>query len=63
MNKNLLKECKSIVVFISPFFISDQDRMVATIDDPYILITDKKITAIADLLPVLEKMHQVNKSP
>ena len=48
--------------YISPYFISDQDRMVATIDDPYILITDKKITAIADLLPVLEKMHQVNKS-
>ena len=37
--------------FASPYFATDTDKMVAEVEDPYILITDKKITAIADLLP------------
>ena len=41
--------------YISPYFITNQDRMEADIEDPYILITDKKISAVADLLPALEK--------
>ena len=45
--------------YISPYFITNQDRMEAEIDDPYVLITDKKVSAVADLLPVLE---QVSKS-
>jgi chaperonin GroEL len=48
--------------FISTYFITNADRMVAEIDDPYILITDKKISAISDVLPVLEKFLQVSKN-
>ena len=48
--------------FISAYFVTNADRMVAEIDDPYILITDKKISAIADIVPVLEKLLQVTKN-
>jgi chaperonin GroEL len=48
--------------YISPYFVSNPDRMEAVLDDPYILITDKKISAIADILPVLEKFLQVSKN-
>ncbi len=48
--------------YISPYFITDQDRMESVIDDPYILITDKKISAVADILPALEKILQVGKN-
>jgi len=48
--------------YISPYFITNPDRMEAEIDDPYILITDKKISAVADLLPALEKILQVSKN-
>ncbi len=48
--------------FASPYFATDTDKMVAEVDDPYILITDKKITAIADLLPFLEKFVKVSKN-
>ena len=48
--------------YISPYFITDQDRMEASIDDPYILITDKKISAVSDVLPALEKILQVGKN-
>jgi len=48
--------------FASPYFSTDTDKMVAEIEDPYILITDKKVTAIADLLPFLEKFVKVSKN-
>ncbi|PIY68728.1 chaperonin GroEL [Candidatus Roizmanbacteria bacterium CG_4_10_14_0_8_um_filter_39_9] len=48
--------------FASPYFATDTDKMVAEVEDPYILITDKKITAIADLLPFLEKFVKVSKN-
>jgi len=48
--------------YISPYFITNPDRMEAVVEDPYILITDKKISAIADILPVLEKFLQVSKN-
>ena len=48
--------------YISPYFITNPDRMETVIEDPYILITDKKISAIADLLPALEKILQVSKN-
>jgi chaperonin GroEL len=48
--------------FSSPYMITDKDRMEAAYDDPYILITDKKISAIKDLLPVLEKVVQAGKA-
>jgi chaperonin GroEL len=48
--------------YISPYFISDSQRMEAELDEPYILITDKKISAISDILPVLERFLQVSKN-
>ena len=48
--------------YISPYFITDQDRMEADVEDPYILITDKKISAVSDLLPALEKILKVAKN-
>ncbi len=48
--------------YISPYFITNAERMESVIEDPYILITDKKISAVADLLPALEKILQVSKN-
>jgi len=48
--------------FISPYFVTSADRMEASLDDPYILITDKKVSAVADVLPVLEKVLQHGKN-
>jgi chaperonin GroEL len=47
--------------YISPYFITDSGRMEAIIDEPYLLITDKKISAITDIVPVLEKLVQTGK--
>lgn len=47
--------------YVSPYMVTDTDKMVATIDDAYILITDKKITSIQELLPVLEQIVQTGK--
>jgi len=47
--------------YISPYMITDTDKMEAVLNEPYILITDKKISAIADLLPILEKIVQTGK--
>jgi chaperonin GroEL len=47
--------------YISAYFVTNAEKMEATIDDPYILITDKKISAVQDILPVLEKMTQQGK--
>lgn len=48
--------------YSSPYFVTDSDRMEANLEDPYILITDKKISAMSDLLPFLEKFVQVSKT-
>ncbi|MEU7422588.1 chaperonin GroEL [Streptomyces sp. NPDC048362] len=48
--------------YLSPYFVTDQERMEAVLDDPYILITQGKIGAIADLLPLLEKVIQAGAS-
>ncbi|MDI6734572.1 MAG: chaperonin GroEL [Patescibacteria group bacterium] len=42
--------------FVSPYMITNQERMESVLEDPYILVTDKKISAINDLLPLLEKI-------
>ena len=47
--------------YISPYFITNPDRMESVLEDPTIVITDKKISAVADLLPALEKLLQVGK--
>jgi len=48
--------------YISPYFVTNPERMEAVIDDPYILITDKRLSAVNDLLPVLERALQVTKN-
>ena len=48
--------------YISPYFITNQDRMESVIEDPHILITDKKISAVNDILPALEKILQITKN-
>lgn len=47
--------------YISPYMVTDPERMEATLDNPVILIADQKISAVADLLPVLEKVMQQGK--
>ncbi len=47
--------------YISSYFVTNTERMVAEIDNPYILITDKKISSVQDILPVLEKMIQTGR--
>jgi chaperonin GroEL len=47
--------------YISPYFVSDADRMEAVLEDPYILFAASKISAVRDLLPVLEKVMQGGK--
>ena len=44
--------------YISPYFITNPERMVAEIDEPYILITEKKISSVQEMLPVLEQLVQ-----
>ena len=48
--------------YISPYFVSNQERMVAEIEEPYVLITDKKLSSIQELLPALEKILQQGKN-
>ena len=48
--------------YISPYFITNAEKMETVLEDPYILITDKKISAVSDLLPALEKILQVSKN-
>ena len=47
--------------YISPYMVTDQDRMEAVLDDPYILIANQKVGAVRDLLPVLEQVMQSGK--
>jgi chaperonin GroEL len=48
--------------FVSPYFVTDSEKMEAVIDDPYILLTDKKLSAVSELLPILEKLNPVSKN-
>src|SRR5512136_126193 len=48
--------------YISAYFITNAEKMETALEDPYILLTDKKISAISDLLPALEKILQVTKN-
>jgi chaperonin GroEL len=47
--------------YISPYFVTNTERMEAELDDPFILITDKKISAIADILPTLEQVARAGR--
>jgi len=48
--------------YLSPYFVTNSDNMEAELDDPYILIYDKKISNMKDLMPILEKVVQTGKS-
>jgi chaperonin GroEL len=48
--------------YVSPYFVTNTERMEAELDDPAILITDKKLSAVSDILPILEKALQVTKN-
>ncbi|HET6614503.1 MAG TPA: chaperonin GroEL [Dehalococcoidia bacterium] len=48
--------------YISPYFVTNSEKMEAELDEPYILITDKKISAVTDILPMLERLLQVSKN-
>ena len=48
--------------YITPYMATDMEKMEANLDDPYILITDKKISVIADILPILEQIVQSGKT-
>jgi chaperonin GroEL len=47
--------------YISPYFMTDVERMEAVLDDPYLLIVEKKVSSLNDLLPILEKVMQAGK--
>ena len=47
--------------YITPYMVTDTEKMEAIVDDPYILITDKKISVISDILPLLEQLVQAGK--
>ena len=48
--------------YISPYFVTDSENMKASLEDAYILITDKKVSSVSDVLPVLEKVLKVTKN-
>jgi chaperonin GroEL len=48
--------------YISPYFVTDQERMETVLDDPYILLVSKKISSVQELLPLMEKIVQSGKS-
>lgn len=47
--------------YISPYFMNDNDKMVAKLDNPYILLTDKKISSIKEILPLLEELMKTSR--
>lgn len=61
IQKEIVKGLQFDRGYISPYMISNTERMEATLEDPYILITDKKITSIQEILPVLEAISKTGK--
>ncbi|HAS09518.1 MAG TPA: chaperonin GroEL [Acidimicrobiaceae bacterium] len=61
MDMDLVEGMRFDKGYISPYFVTDQDRMEAVLDDAYILLVSSKITAVRDMLPVLEKVMQSGK--
>jgi len=61
LSKEVVKGLQFDQGFVSPYMITDPERMEAVLENPYILITDQKISAIADILPLLEKLIQSGK--
>ena len=61
LEKEIVKGLQFDRGYVSPYMITDAERMEAALDDPYILITDKKISSLQDILPSLEKVAQTGK--
>ena len=61
LEKEIVKGLQFDKGYVSPYMITDAERMEATLDDPYILITDKKLSSLQEILPVLEKVAQTGK--
>ena len=61
IQKEIVKGLQFDRGYISPYMITDTERMEAVFEDPYILITDKKISSLQEILPVLEKVAQTGK--
>jgi len=61
LSKEIVKGLQFDRGYISPYMMTNPDRMEAVLESPYVLITDKKISAISDLLPLLEKIVQTGK--
>ncbi|MBI2042112.1 MAG: chaperonin GroEL [Candidatus Nealsonbacteria bacterium] len=61
LEKEIVKGLQFDKGYISPYMITDAERMESTMDDPYMLITDKKISSLQEILPVLEKVAQAGK--
>ncbi len=47
--------------YMSPYFINDQNRMAAVLENPYVLLINKKLTSLKDLLPILEQVHETSR--
>src|SRR3989344_1391740 len=58
LEKEIVKGLQFDRGYVSPYLITNAERMESTLEDPYILITDKKISALAEILPVMEKVVQ-----
>jgi len=61
LQKEIVKGLQFDRGYISPYMITNPERMVAELEDPYILITDKKISALTEILPTMEKVAQTGK--
>lgn len=61
LSKEIVKGLQFDKGYISPYMITDAEKMEAVLEDPYILITDKKISSIQDILPILEKIAKSGK--
>ena len=61
LQKEMVKGLQFDKGYISPYMITDADHMKAELDDPYILVTDKKISSLKEIVPILEKIAQTGK--
>ncbi|MDI6883457.1 MAG: chaperonin GroEL [Patescibacteria group bacterium] len=61
LSKEIVKGLQFDKGYVSPYMITNPEKMEATLDEPYILITDKKISSLPDILPVLEKVAKMGK--
>ena len=61
LQKEMVKGLQFDKGYVSPYMITDADHMKAELDDPYILVTDKKISSLKEIVPILEKIAQTGK--